>query len=165
MVLCENERDAVVASVHAAQAGRLRPWMTYGMAAPPEVLKASMDVDGVMMRCRGTLTLIPARFGDRWSVAERQGTDEVLRDAMIEIVHRATEDKRSTKRFAKRAKRVLKGVNGVWDAESGLMILCDITGLQFSRPEAVKKLSTRDRIADRAHNVAANSKHVRSTHS
>jgi hypothetical protein len=44
---------------------------------------------------------------------------------------------------------VLRDVNGVWDAEAGIMVLFDTAGLQFSRPESVKKLSTKDRIAER----------------
>jgi hypothetical protein len=123
--------------------------MTYGIAAPPEVLKASMEVDGVMLRCRGALTLIPVRFGDRWMAAERQGTDEARGAAMVEIVQLAADNQRTSKRFLKKLHRTLRGINGVWDAEAGLMIVFDAAGLQFSRPENVKKLSTRDRLADR----------------
>ena len=149
IVLHENEKDAMIASVEAAQAGRLRPWMAYGMSAPADVLKASMEVDGVMLRCKGALTLVPARFGERWISASRQGTEDVLAEAMLEIVYVSSEDRRSLKRFAKRVRRVLRDVNGVWDAEAGIMVLFDTAGLQFSRPESVKKLSTKDRIAER----------------
>ncbi len=137
MVLWEDETAARQAATQHAQAARLGSWMAYGMQVPPEILKAAMEADGVMMRVSGQMSLVPAKFADALAVVERQGLESARLEALREIVQLATEDHRGARRFAKRARRSLRGAHGVWDPQAGVVILVDARGLEFHGPEAV----------------------------
>lgn len=145
MVLFEDELEARRGAIQQAQAARLGAWMSHGMQVPAEVVKSAMEADGVMMRVRGRMRLIPAKFADALDAAERQGSQELREQTMSRIVQLARGYRRGEKRFAKRARRVMRGAHGVWDPEAGVVILVDSTGLDFEGPEAVRRANARER--------------------
>jgi hypothetical protein len=145
MVLYEDELEARRSAIQKAQAARLGAWMAHGMQVPADVVKSAMEADGVMMRVRGRMRLIPAKFAEALDAAERQGTPELLDQTVSRIVQLARGYHRGEKRFAKRARRVMRGVHGVWDPDAGIVILVDATGLDFEGPEVVRRANARER--------------------